>query len=114
LCRVRRLKTNVYVWPVPCQSHSPSDRHASCDAAPKRLYRAGVASAWSGPTDLFIKPGFSFRAVTCLLTNFHMPRTTLLVLVSTFASRELIQRAYAEAIRERYRFLSYGDAMLLM
>lgn len=76
--------------------------------------RSGVASAWSGPTDLFIKPGFSFRAVDCLLTNFHMPRTTLLVLVSTFASRELIQRAYAEAIRERYRFLSYGDAMLLM
>lgn len=76
--------------------------------------RSGAASAWSGPTDLFIKPGFSFRAVTCLLTNFHMPRTTLLVLVSTFASRELIQRAYAEAIRERYRFLSYGDAMLLM
>jgi len=76
--------------------------------------RAGVASAWSGSTDLFIKPGFSFQAVTCLLTNFHMPRTTLLVLVSTFASRDLIQRAYAEAIRERYRFLSYGDAMLIL
>jgi len=76
--------------------------------------RSGVASAWSGPTDLFIKPGFSFRAVNCLLTNFHLPRTTLLVLVSTFASRELIQRAYAEAIRDRYRFLSYGDAMILI
>jgi len=75
--------------------------------------RSGVASAWSGPTDLFIRPGFSFHAVDCLLTNFHLPRTTLLVLVSTFASRELIQRAYAEAIRERYRFLSYGDAMLV-
>jgi len=76
--------------------------------------RSGAVSDWSGPTDLFIKPGFSFRAVNCLLTNFHMPRTTLLVLVSTFASRELIQRAYAEAIRERYRFLSYGDAMVLI
>lgn len=76
--------------------------------------RSGIASAWSGPTDLFIKPGHSFHAVNCLLTNFHMPRTTLLVLVSTFASRELIQRAYAEAIRERYRFLSYGDAMLIV
>lgn len=76
--------------------------------------RSGIASAWSGPTDLFIKPGHSFHAVNCLLTNFHMPRTTLLVLVSTFASRELIQRAYAEAIRERYRFLSYGDAMLIL
>ncbi len=76
--------------------------------------RSGAVSAWSGPTDLFIRPGFSFHAVDCLLTNFHLPRTTLLVLVSTFASRELIQAAYAEAIRERYRFLSYGDAMLIV
>jgi S-adenosylmethionine:tRNA ribosyltransferase-isomerase len=76
--------------------------------------RSGAVSAWSGPTDLFIRPGFSFYAVDCLLTNFHLPRTTLLVLVSTFASRELIQAAYAEAIRERYRFLSYGDAMLIL
>ncbi len=76
--------------------------------------RAGAVSAWSGPTDLFIRPGFSFHAVDCLLTNFHLPRTTLLVLVSTFASRELIRHAYAEAIRERYRFLSYGDAMLIV
>jgi S-adenosylmethionine:tRNA ribosyltransferase-isomerase len=73
----------------------------------------GVLSPWSGTTDLFITPGFSFRVVDCLLTNFHMPRTTLMVLVSTFASRGLVARAYAEAIRERYRFLSYGDAMLL-
>jgi S-adenosylmethionine:tRNA ribosyltransferase-isomerase len=76
--------------------------------------RSGAVSAWSGPTDLFIQPGFSFHAVDCLLTNFHLPRTTLLVLVSTFASRELIQAAYAEAIRERYRFLSYGDAMVIV
>ncbi len=76
--------------------------------------RSGAVSAWSGPTDLFIRPGFSFHAVDCLLTNFHLPRTTLLVLVSTFASRELIQAAYAEAIRERYRFLSYGDAMVIV
>jgi S-adenosylmethionine:tRNA ribosyltransferase-isomerase len=71
-------------------------------------------AAWSGPTDLFIRPGHTFRAVDVMLTNFHMPRTTLMVLVSTFAGRDLIGRAYAEAIRERYRFLSYGDAMLLM
>lgn len=74
---------------------------------------AGRFSEWRGPTDLFIKPGFSFRVVDCLLTNFHMPRTTLMVLVSTFASRDLIRQAYDEAIRERYRFLSYGDAMLI-
>ncbi len=74
---------------------------------------AGGLAAWSGSTDLFIKPGYSFRVVDCMLTNFHMPRTTLMVLVSTFASRDLIRRAYEEAIRERYRFLSYGDAMLI-
>lgn len=73
----------------------------------------GVISPWSGPTDLFIKPGFSFRVVDGLLTNFHMPRTTLMVLVSAFASRALVMRAYAEAIHERYRMLSYGDAMLI-
>ena len=73
----------------------------------------GVVSAWQGPTDLFIRPGFSFRAVDCLLTNFHMPRTTLMVLVSTFASRGLISHAYAEAIHAGYRLLSYGDAMLI-
>lgn len=75
---------------------------------------SGTLAPWAGPTDLFIRPGFSFRVVDCLMTNFHMPRTTLMVLVSTFASRDLIARAYAEAIRERYRFLSYGDAMLLL
>ncbi len=71
-------------------------------------------TAWSGPTDLFIRPGHAFRAVDCLLTNFHMPRTTLMVLVSTFAGRDLVARAYDEAIRQRYRFLSYGDAMLFL
>jgi S-adenosylmethionine:tRNA ribosyltransferase-isomerase len=76
--------------------------------------RSGDTAPFVGPTDLFIRPGFPFHAVDCLLTNFHMPRTTLMVLVSTFASRELIARAYAEAIRERYRFLSYGDAMLIL
>jgi len=79
-----------------------------------RAAPAGEAiTAWSGPTDLFIRPGHTFRGVDVMLTNFHMPRTTLMVLVSTFAGRDLIARAYAEAIRERYRFLSYGDAMLL-
>lgn len=70
-------------------------------------------SPWSGTTDLFIRPGFDFRVVDCLLTNFHMPRTTLMVLVASFASRSLIGQAYAAAIEERYRFLSYGDAMLI-
>ncbi|HEY4707109.1 MAG TPA: tRNA preQ1(34) S-adenosylmethionine ribosyltransferase-isomerase QueA [Thermodesulfobacteriota bacterium] len=66
-----------------------------------------------GATDLFIYPGFRFRAIDALLTNFHLPGSTLLMLVSAFAGRELILRAYAEAVQKEYRFFSYGDAMLL-
>lgn len=69
---------------------------------------------WCGETDLFIRPPFEFLAVDALLTNFHFPRTTLLVLVATFAGRELIERAYREAIKDEYRFYSYGDAMLIV
>ena len=75
--------------------------------------RGGEIEPWRGFTNLYITPGFRFHAVDCLITNFHMPRTTLLVLVSALASRELILRAYGEAVRERYRFFSYGDAMLI-
>ena len=75
--------------------------------------QAGAMENWSGTTALFIRPGFTFKAVDCLLTNFHMPRTTLMVLVSAFASRELIARAYQEGIKEGYRMLSYGDARLI-
>ena len=73
----------------------------------------GVVSPGSGSTELFITPGFHFRAVDVLLTNFHLPRSTLLMLVSAFAGRERILGAYAEAIHEGYRFYSYGDAMLV-
>jgi S-adenosylmethionine:tRNA ribosyltransferase-isomerase len=68
----------------------------------------------SWPTDLFIYPGYRFRVVEALITNFHLPRSTLLMLVSAFAGQDLIVRAYQEAIRERYRFFSFGDAMLLL
>lgn len=67
----------------------------------------------SGATDLFISPGYRFRAVDALLTNFHLPRSTLLVLVSAFAGRELILDAYRHAVDAGYRFYSYGDAMLI-
>jgi S-adenosylmethionine:tRNA ribosyltransferase-isomerase len=70
--------------------------------------------AWAGATDLFIRPPFEFLAVDALLTNFHFPRTTLLVLVQTLAGRELIAAAYEQAVREEYRFFSYGDAMLIL
>lgn len=74
----------------------------------------GTLRPFSGTTDLFIRPPYRFRAVDVLMTNFHLPRTTLLVLVRTFGGDELIRRAYEEAIREEYRFYSYGDTMLVL
>jgi len=73
-----------------------------------------TVSAWSGETNLFIYPGHHFRATDVMLTNFHLPKSTLLMLVSAFAGRERILRAYAEAVREQYRFFSFGDAMLIL
>jgi S-adenosylmethionine:tRNA ribosyltransferase-isomerase len=70
--------------------------------------------AQEGSTDIFIYPPYRFQNVDALLTNFHLPRSTLLMLVSAFAGRELLLRAYQEAIRERYRFYSYGDCMLIL
>ena len=74
----------------------------------------GEVLAQEGATDIFIYPPYHFRAVDVLLTNFHLPRSTLLMLVSAFAGREFLRRAYQEAIRERYRFYSYGDCMLIL
>jgi S-adenosylmethionine:tRNA ribosyltransferase-isomerase len=74
----------------------------------------GRAVAGHGETTLFILPGYEFRVAGGLLTNFHLPRSTLLMLVSAFAGRELILRAYHHAITERYRFYSYGDCMLIL
>jgi S-adenosylmethionine:tRNA ribosyltransferase-isomerase len=75
--------------------------------------QSGSPQPWSGETNLFIRPPYRFRAVDCLLTNFHLPRSTLLVLVSALAGLELIRKAYRQAIEERYRFYSYGDSMLI-
>jgi S-adenosylmethionine:tRNA ribosyltransferase-isomerase len=74
----------------------------------------GTLQPFSGTTQLFIQPGHVFRGLDALITNFHLPRSSLLVLVSTFAGLDLIHSAYAEAIRARYRFFSYGDAMLIL
>ncbi len=80
-----------------------------------RAAKAGQAVApISGPTNLFILPGFQFKAVDAMITNFHLPRSTLLMLVSAFAGRERILATYAEAVRLEYRFFSFGDAMLIM
>ena len=77
------------------------------------LAGAGELVPWSGETRLFITPGFRFQVVDALLTNFHLPESTLLMLVCAFAGREAVLAAYAHAVRARYRFFSYGDAMLL-
>lgn len=73
----------------------------------------GTLSAGQGECDLFIYPGYRFKAVDAMITNFHLPKSTLLMLVSAFAGRETILAAYAEAVQKKYRFFSYGDAMLI-
>jgi S-adenosylmethionine:tRNA ribosyltransferase-isomerase len=73
----------------------------------------GELRPYQGETDLFILPGYQFRSVDAVLTNFHLPRSSLLMLVAAFAGSEPVLRAYEHAVRERYRFFSYGDAMFL-
>ncbi len=76
--------------------------------------RTGPPRPWSGETDLFIYPPYDFRLTDALITNFHLPKTTLLLLVSAFTGVDLLEKAYRKAIEERYRFYSYGDAMLIV
>jgi S-adenosylmethionine:tRNA ribosyltransferase-isomerase len=88
-------------------SADAQEESSAASGAPLRL------APWSGETRLFIKPGFRFRVVDALLTNFHLPESTLLMLVCAFAGREPVLRAYRHAVQSRYRFFSYGDAMLI-
>ena len=74
----------------------------------------GHLEPYKGRTALFIAPGYQFQAVDAMITNFHLPRSTLLLLVSAFMGKDLMERAYQEAIKKRYRFFSFGDAMLLL
>ena len=74
----------------------------------------GSFEAKSKWTDIFIYPGYTFRAMDGLITNFHLPESTLVMLVSAFAGRERVLNAYAEAVKERYRFFSFGDAMCIL
>ena len=73
-----------------------------------------MVAAFEGPTDLFILPGYEIQAVDMMITNFHLPRSTLIMLVSAFAGRETILETYQGAIDEGYRFYSFGDAMLII
>lgn len=76
--------------------------------------RSGQVEPWSGPTDIFIYPGFRFAVTDALMTNFHLPKSTLLMLVSALMGKDRMDRIYAHALREGYRFFSYGDASLLI
>jgi len=84
------------------------------DAPKASTANSRMIAPWQGRTELFIRPPFEFRAIDAMLTNFHFPRTTLLVLVQSFGGWELIAEAYRQAIQEEYRFYSYGDAMLIV
>ncbi len=122
---IRRHRMHEEWFSIPAESARLIDR---AKAAGRRIVAVGTTSVrtleyaargsgrvapGTGRCDLFIYPGYTFRIVDAMLTNFHLPRSTLLMLVSAFAGRETMLQAYAEAVRERYRFFSYGDAMLI-
>ena len=113
----------------PAEAPKPAETAAAAIGAAKRVVSVGTTALrlletvardhggsvkpWTGETDIFITPGYRFRAVDLLLTNFHLPRSTLFMLVAAFAGLERMRTAYAHAVRERYRFYSYGDCCLL-
>src|SRR6267142_622312 len=101
-CRCRRTSNATTAWTIATGTR-PSSRA-----------RDGRVVAGHGTTDLFIYPGFDFRVVDGLLTNFHLPRSSLLMLVSAFAGGDRVRTAYDAAVAERYRFYSYGDAMVIL
>ena len=74
----------------------------------------GLVQAIAGNTDIFIKPGYAFKGIDALITNFHLPKSTLLVMIAAFAGLDPVKRIYEEGMPRRYRFDSYGDAMLLL
>jgi len=108
---VRVLETAACRKSKTQSSKSKSDlRPETCDLRPETCN----LRPFTGWTDLFIYPGYQFRAVDALITNFHLPRSTLLMLVTAFAGQELMDRAYHEAIQREYRFYSFGDVMLIL
>lgn len=102
------------------ETHKAGGRVIAIGSTPTRVLESvasfydGEIRPYHGATSLFLTPGSRFQVVDAMITNFHLPRSTLLLMVSAFAGKELIERAYQEAIRERYRFFSFGDAMLIL
>ena len=85
----------------------------SCRTVESAADENGLLQACSGNTEIFIYPGYRFKVLDCLITNFHLPESTLVMLVSALAGREHVLEAYREAVEERYRFFSFGDVMLV-
>ena len=85
----------------------------SCRTLESATGEDGILKAGSGWTEIFIYPGYQFKLIDCLITNFHLPESTLMMLVSALAGRDKIMAAYEEAVKERYRFFSFGDAMFI-
>jgi S-adenosylmethionine:tRNA ribosyltransferase-isomerase len=118
----RMLEEKYEIAPAAAQAISAAKSDGRPVTAVGTTVVRTLESAWTkrgvrpgrGATSLFISPGYDFKVVDRLLTNFHLPKSTLLMLVSAFAGRDLVMRAYREAVRERYRFFSYGDCMLIL
>jgi S-adenosylmethionine:tRNA ribosyltransferase-isomerase len=109
-----RMHKERYSIPVETTRHVEKKRVLAVGTTTLRALEAFALSGQrEGDTELFIYPGFEFKVVRRLLTNFHLPKSTLLMLVSAFAGAQNIRKAYAHAIEKRYRFFSYGDAMLI-
>jgi S-adenosylmethionine:tRNA ribosyltransferase-isomerase len=114
-----RFSVDVATWQAVERTQAAGGRVVAVGTTVVRALESAAlerhqGSGVSGETRLFIRPGFRFRVIDALITNFHLPESTLLILVAAFAGREAVLSAYAHAVRERYRFFSYGDAMLVL
>ena len=111
---IEDVKLHSESFVVPAETVRAMDAASRVIAIGTTSVRAIESSPERIETDLFIAPGFEFRRTGAMLTNFHLPESSLLVLVCAFAGRELALQAYRHAVRERYRFFSYGDCMLII
>ena len=101
---------DALAWELPCVAHRFEDAPDSA----RTLGRGDIVERRDATTNLYLMPGSTYHVVDAMVTNFHVPRSTLMMLVSAFATREQIMAAYQEAIAEKYRFFSFGDAMLMV